>query len=258
MVDYLANLAIRAAERVGRGYYDDIKPGKQSTASLVETIQKSQSTPIITEVKFASPSAGKIRELEDPLRIAKDMLAGGACAISVLTDPEDFHGSLETLANLSQEVEVPLIMKDIIVSLAQLQAAAMAGARSVVLISELFTRRLTDVPLDRLVQEARRLGLEVLLEANTPAEFGNLQSHRPDLYGINNRNLSTFKLDLATTERVLEYNGHVDRPLVSESGIKNSADILRLKEGGVNAFLVGTSIMSSSDIEAKVRELVEA
>jgi indole-3-glycerol phosphate synthase len=258
MVDYLANLARRAAERVGRGYYSDIKLGKQSTASLVETIQKSQSTPIITEVKFASPSAGKIREREDPLRIAREMLMGGACAISVLTDPDDFHGSLETLATLSREVDVPLIMKDIVVSLAQLQAAAMAGARAVVLISELFTRRLTDESLDKLLEEARRLGLEVLLEANTPHEFGNLQRHRPDLFGINNRNLSTFKLDLSTTERVLASNGHLDRPIVSESGIKDSADVLRLRKTGVNAFLVGTSIMSSSDIEAKVRELVEA
>jgi indole-3-glycerol phosphate synthase len=149
-------------------------------------------------------------------------------------------------------------MKDIVVSSAQVRAAARAGARAVVLISELFSRRLTDEPLDRLVQEAGRLELEVLLEANSPDEFGKLSKHRPDLYGINNRDLSTFKLDLSTTERVLAMNGHTDRPIVSESGIEHPRDIVRLKEAGADAFLVGTSIMKSSDVESKVRELVNA
>ena len=185
-------------------------------------------------------------------------MRGGACAISVVTDPEDFQGNLDTLATLSQEVDAPLVMKDIVVSAVQVRAAARAGARAVVLISELFSRRLTDEPLDRLVQEAGRLELEVLLEANSPDEFGKLSKHRPDLYGINNRDLSTFKLDLSTTERVLAMNGHIDRPVVSESGIEHPRDIVRLKEAGADAFLVGTSIMKSSDVESKVRELVNA
>jgi indole-3-glycerol phosphate synthase len=258
LVDYIADLAVRAEKRVGRGYYDNVRLGKCSSSSLIETIQKLDRTPVITEIKFASPSAGKIREHEDPFRIAREMLRGGACAISVVTDPEDFQGNLDTLAILSQVVDAPLIMKDIVVSSAQVRAAARAGARAVVLISELFSRRLTDEPLDRLVQEAGRLELEVLLEANSPDEFGKLSKHRPDLYGINNRDLSTFKLDLSTTERVLAMNGHTDRPIVSESGIEHPRDIVRLKEAGADAFLVGTSIMKSSDVESKVRELVNA
>jgi indole-3-glycerol phosphate synthase len=258
LVDYIADLAVRAEKRVGRGYYDNVRLGKCSSSSLIETIQKLDRTPVITEIKFASPSAGKIREHEDPFRIAREMLRGGACAISVVTDPEDFQGNLDTLATLSQVVDAPLIMKDIVVSSAQVRAAARAGARAVVLISELFSRRLTDEPLDRLVQEAGRLELEVLLEANSPDEFGKLSKHRPDLYGINNRDLSTFKLDLSTTERVLAMNGHTDRPIVSESGIEHPRDIVRLKEAGADAFLVGTSIMKSSDVESKVRELVNA
>jgi indole-3-glycerol phosphate synthase len=258
LVDYVANLAVKAEARVRRGYYDNVQTGKRSSKSLVETIQKLDRTPLITEIKFASPSAGKIREHEDPFRIAREMLRGGACAISVVTDPEDFQGNLDTLANLSQVVDAPLVMKDIVVSAVQVRAAARAGARAVVLISELFSRRLTDEPLDRLVQEAGRLELEVLLEANSPDEFGKLSKHRPDLYGINNRDLSTFKLDLSTTERVLAMNGHTDRPVVSESGIEHPRDIVRLKEAGADAFLVGTSIMKSSDVESKVRELVNA
>ncbi len=233
MVDYVADLAAKAEARVGRGYYDNVQTGKRFSKGLVETIQKLESTPVITEIKFASPSAGKIREIEDPLQIAMEMLKGGACAISVVTDPDDFQGNLETLANLSRVVDAPLIMKDIIVSPVQVQAAARAGARAVVLISELFSRRLTDEPLDRLIREAGRLGIEVLLEANSP-------------------------LDLSTTERVLAMNGHLDRPVVSESGIDHPRDIVRLKKAGANAFLVGTSIMKALDVESKVRELVNA
>ena len=258
MVDYIAGLALKAGVRVGRGYYNNVQRGEHSSKGLAETIQKHEATPVITEVKFASPSAGKIREHGDPLRIAKAMLKGGACAISVLTDPDDFQGNLDTLATLSREVDVPLVMKDIIVSPIQIEAAARAGASTVVLISELFSRRLTEEPLDRLVREASRLGVEVLLEANSPEEFRRLPEHKPDLYGINNRNLSTFQLDLSTTERVLAINGNIDRPVVSESGIENPRDIVRLKNAGAEAFLVGTSIMRSSDVESKVRELDNA
>jgi len=258
MVDYIAGLALKAGARVERGYYDNVQTGKRSSKSLVETIQRLESTPVITEVKFASPSAGKIRDHGDPLRIARAMLKGGACAISVLTDPDDFQGNMDTLATLSREVDVALVMKDIIISPVQVQAAARAGASAVVLISELFSRGLTEEPLDRLVREAGRLGVEVLLEANSPEEFRKLPEHKPDLFGINNRNLSTFQLDLSTTERVLAMNGHVDRPVVSESGIESRRDIVRLKNAGAEAFLVGTSIMKSSDVESKVRELVNA
>lgn len=258
MVDYIAGLALKAGVRVGSGYYNDVRRGEHSSKGLAESIQGVEGTPVITEVKFASPSAGRIREHVDPLWIARAMLKGGACAISVLTDPEDFQGNMDTLAALSREVDVPLVMKDIIVSSVQIQAAARAGASAVVLIGELFSRGLAEGPLDRLVREASGFGLEVLLEANSPEEFRKLPEHKPDLYGINNRNLSTFQLDLSTTERVLAVNGHVDRPVVSESGIENPRDIVRLKNAGAEAFLVGTSIMMSPDVESKVRELVKA
>src|SRR6266481_9428139 len=112
MVDYIVGLALKARARVGRGYYDNVGRGGRSSKRLTETNQKIQGTPIITEVKFASPSAGKIREHGDPLRIAKAMLKGGACAISVLTDPDDFQCNLDMLTTLSSEVDVPVVMKD--------------------------------------------------------------------------------------------------------------------------------------------------
>ena len=258
MVDHLPELAAKARARVKRGYYDKVRTADTSRRNLVRAIQENRMTPVITEIKYASPSAGKIRESGNPLQIAKAMLSGGACAISVLTDPENFDGNLETLVNISQDTEAPTIMKDIIVSLRQLQAGRRAGASAVVLISEIFSRKLSNVGLDSMVLEANRLGLEVLLEANSADEFENLRNFRPDLYGINNRNLSTFQLDLSTTEKILAENADLDRPIVSESGIESPNDIRRLKAAGAGAFLVGTSIMKSSDIEGKVKELVNS
>ena len=258
LADHLAELAAKARARVKRGYYDTSGSVNASRRSLVKTIQENRKTPIITEIKYASPSAGKIREPGNPLLIAKAMLSGGACALSVLTDPENFDGNLDTLVTISKEVHVPTIMKDIVVSPKQLQAGRNAGASAVVLISEIFSRRLSNVGLDTMILEANRLGLEVLVEANSASEFDSLRRFRPDLYGINNRNLSTFQLDLSTTENILAENVDMDRPVVSESGIKSPRDIRRLKAAGADAFLVGTSIMKSSDMEGKVRKLVNA
>ena len=258
MIDHLPELAAKARDRVKRGYYDNVRTADNSPRNLVKAIQETRTTPVITEIKYASPSVGKIREFGNPLQIAKAMLSGGACAISVLTDPENFDGNLETLVTISQDTEVPTIMKDIVVSPKQLQAGKRAGASAVVLISEIFSRKLSNVGLDSMVLEANRLGLEVLLEANSTGEFENLRRFRPDLYGINNRNLSTFQLDLSTTEKILAENADLERPIVSESGIESPNDIRRLRAAGAGAFLVGTSIMKSSDIEGKVRELVYA
>jgi indole-3-glycerol phosphate synthase len=258
LTDHLSELAVKARARVKRGYYDKGKTIKRPVQSLVKSIKETSNIPIIAEVKYASPSAGKIRDSGGPDQIAKAMLVGGACGISVLTDPENFGGSLETLATISQSSDAPTIMKDIIVSPKQLVAAKQAGANAVVLISEIFSKKLSNVGLDTMILEASRLGLETLVEANSTFEFENIRRFRPDLYGINNRNLSTFEIDLSTTEKILAENLDIDRPVVSESGIESANDVRRLKAAGAGAFLVGTSIMRSPDIERKVSELANA
>ncbi len=259
MADYLPHLAAKARARVRRGYYDnhDETVGK-SSRSLVKTIQECKNTPIITEIKYSSPSAGKIRKFESPLKIAEAMLNGGACGISVLTDPEYFEGDIDVLAIISGKLDVPVIMKDIIVSPKQVLSAGRSGARGIVLISEIFSRGLATVSLGSIIHEASRLGLEVLAEANSVHEFMRLRRYKPNLYGINNRNLSTFQVDLSTTERILTENRNIDRPVISESGIKSPQDIRRLKAAGAHAFLIGTSIMRSLDIEQKVSKLVNS
>jgi indole-3-glycerol phosphate synthase len=258
--DHLPHLVASAKTRIDRGYYDIGETSfTHSVHSLSRALQKTEKTPVITEVKFSSPSIGKIRTIEDPVELAKQMVDGGACAISVLSDPDNFNGSLTTLAKVSANVNLPVLMKDIVVSPRQLQAAAHMGASAIVMISEIFSRGLAEVSLDVMIGEARRLGLETLLEANTSVEFGSMMKYSPDVYGINNRNLSTFHVDLSTTEKILSENGrNIDRPIVSESGIESVIDIQRLKRAGASAFLVGTSIMQSENIALKVRELVNA
>ncbi len=224
----------------------------------MSAIEKTRMTPIITEVKFASPSAGKIRERENPVSIAKAMLAGGACALSILTDPDNFQGGLDVLAQVAGNFDTPIVMKDILVSTAQLRAGAQAGADAVVLISEVFTRGLAETTPDGMMRYARNIGLEVLVEANSAKEFERIRKFDPDLYGVNNRDLSTFQLELSTTEKILSQVGSPDRLVVSESGIESASDIIRLKRAGAEAFLVGTSIMKSPNIERKVREFASA
>jgi len=258
MPDHLVELARLAKKRVSDGYYDTNVAVRRRHGSLVRAIETSRKTPVIAEIKYASPSSGKIRDFESPLRIAEEMLAGGACALSILTDPDAFQGGLKVLSEVAEKVDAPIVMKDIIVSPRQLRAAANSGADAIVLISELFSNELADLRINSMIDEARRLGLEVLAEANGTHEFQEMQIHKPDLFGINNRNLSTFQVDLDTTTRVLAGAKPMSRPVVAESGIETVADIERLKTVGVQAFLIGTCIMRSSNIEQKVRELVNS
>ena len=258
MPDHLAELSELARERVSAGYYDTATAIRRRRKSLIQAVRASRKTPIIAEIKYASPSSGKIRDYEPAVRIAKEMLTGGACALSIITDPVSFQGGLNILSEVAQSVIAPLIMKDIIVSPRQLRAAARFGADTVVLISELFTAGLTDVDIITMMQEARGLGLEVIVEANSPSEFEKMRAFQPDIYGINNRNLSSFQVDLDTTARILADAKPVSGPVVSESGIETVADIKRLKTAGAQAFLIGTCIMKCSNVEQKVRELVNS
>ncbi len=255
--DRLAELACSAWDRLDRRYYSTNGVPTPPHTRLAEVIEDCTRTPIISEVKFQSPSAGRIREQSKVLDIAESMVAGGACALSILTDPDNFGGSLAFLSEASV-LDVPLVMKDIIVSPEQLKAASRMGASAVVLISEIFTRGFAPLDLDDMLLECRKLGLEALVEANDSEEFGKIRKSEPDLYGINNRNLSTFQVDISTTGRILAEHSKIGRPVVSESGIKSAEDVRRLKAMGASAFLVGTSIMKSENVEAKVKELVNA
>jgi len=149
-------------------------------------------------------------------------------------------------------------MKDIILSPIQVQVASKMGANAVLLIKALFDRGYSEKTVDEMIVGAHMLGLEVLLETHTEAEFRSAISTGADLIGINNRNLATLKVDLNTTKNILLKNSSNGKLVVAESGINTLLDLRFLREAGAQAFLIGSAIMSNGDIEEKVREFVTA
>ena len=258
MSDFLDVLARDAKETIDSGYYETLKPTERVRISLRKAILESKATPVITEIKAASPSAGVIRKNVKASMIAKAMAKGGATAISVLTEPKHFNGSLEALAEAREAVKLPILMKDIILSPIQIEAAPKIGANAVLLIKALFDRGYGERCLDEMIAGAHLLGLEVLLETHTESEFRSAIKTGADLIGINNRNLETLKVNLNVTKQILAEINPKGKVVVSESGINTPADIRFLRESGACAFLIGSAIMSTDNIEEKVKEFVNA
>ncbi len=219
---------------------------------------KTGSIALIAEVKKASPSAGVICPDFDPRRIAREYETAGANCLSVLTDEKFFQGSLEYLRQIRQVVKLPLLRKDFIIDERQILESIQWGADAILLIVAI----LNDAQLGHLHSLAKEAGLAVLVEVHNESELDRAMVVQPELLGINNRDLTTFKVDLATTERLSERLGSLSpgsgdsRLLVSESGIHTRADVQRLANCGAKAVLVGESLMKQGDIGSKVRELI--
>lgn len=258
MSDYFDVLARVAQVTIDSEYYESAKPSDGMHFSLRKAILECKVVPVIGEIKAASPSAGLIRENVNPSEVAKAMQMGGAVGLSVLTEPNQFNGSLEALAAARENVNLPILMKDIILSSVQVYAAAKMGANAVLLIKTLFDRGYCEKSLDEMIAGAQMLSLEVLLETHTELEFQSAVKTKADLIGINNRNLGTLKVDLNVTKRILAKNDSNGKLVVSESGIRTAADIRFLRGSGARAFLIGSAIMSSDDVEQKVKEFVNA
>ncbi len=197
---------------------------------------------IIAEVKQASPSAGIIDPNFDPLKQARMYLDGGATCMSILTDEKYFKGSLGDLGKISPISPIPLLRKDFIRHEIQIFEAIISGADAILLI----VAALDDATLKHLYQTAKDYQLDVLVEVHDLPEMERALDLGADLIGINNRNLKTFKTDIATTELLADEAGD-DIVLVSESGIKTSADCLRVLEAGANAILVGETLMRANN-----------
>jgi indole-3-glycerol phosphate synthase len=206
---------------------------------------------LIAEVKKASPSAGSIVEDFDPVAIAREYEAAGANAVSVLSDERFFQGSLSYVARVRESIALPVLRKDFILHEAQIWEASCAGADAVLLI----VAALEQERLAALYEAAHMAMLEVLVEVHTLGEMERALDLGARIIGINNRDLTTFEVDLATTERISEEVPE-EVLLVSESGIRTGEDTRRLIECGANAILVGESLMRSDDKTALVRELV--
>ncbi len=206
---------------------------------------------LIAEVKKASPSKGIIRADFDPVAIAKTYEQAGATCLSVLTDESYFQGSLAYLTAIRAAVDLPLLRKDFILDTYQLLEARVAGADAVLLIAEC----LDDCNLRKLHYEAVELGLTPLVELYEPANLSRVLAAGATLIGVNNRDLRTFEVDLHHTIR-LKSQIPDDCLLVGESGIATNADVQLLASAGVDAILVGESLMRQSDIAAAVRALL--
>lgn len=213
---------------------------------------------LIAEVKKASPSAGVIRADFDPVRIAKEYEAAGASCLSVLTDEKFFQGSLSYLREIRAAVSLPLLRKDFIIDPRQILEAVEWGADAILLIAAI----LDDAQLEKFHSLATRGGLAVLVEVHDEIELDRVLKINPALVGVNNRDLKSFKVDLATTERLsarlnAQRASMADRPLlVAESGIHTRVDVDRLQGCGAGAILVGESLMRKADIKNAVRLLL--
>jgi indole-3-glycerol phosphate synthase len=206
---------------------------------------------IIAEVKKASPSKGVMRADFDAVRIATGYAENGAAAISVLTEERYFQGHLADLAAIRQAVSVPLLRKDFLFDPYQLYEARAFGADAVLLIVAI----LPDALLQELLWLAEELNLSALVEIHDRAELERAVRSGARLLGINNRDLRTFRITLATTEALLPAVPP-DALVVAESGIETVADIERLERLGVSAFLIGEALMRAADPGARLSELL--
>lgn len=215
-----------------------------------EQALRSPGMSIICEVKRASPSKGII-DFEFPyLEIAGDYQKAGAAAISCLTEPYYFLGDDRYLEEIAQVVRIPVLRKDFTVDAYMIYEAKLLGASAVLLICAI----LDDSELREYTALARGLGLSALIEAHTEEEVLRAIKCQPAVIGVNNRDLKTFQVDISTSIR-LRSMVPFDYLYISESGIRNAADILALEEAGVNGVLVGETLMRSPDKKQTMEQL---
>ena len=208
---------------------------------------------LMAEVKFASPSAGRIREYSDPIELARTYKENGASAISYLTDSRFFGGDVRKLPFVKHAVSLPVLRKDFIIDQIQITESLIYGADAILLIARILSRQ----RLKGLLDMAKDLGMHALVEIHDEKDLDKALDCEAKIIGINNRDLNSFEVDLATTFALARMvPGQCT--LVSESGIMSGEDVRKLMQYGVNCVLVGTAIMRAEDVGEKVREFVSA
>lgn len=222
------------------------------TRGFARSLVQNRTRPaLIAEIKKASPSKGLIRADFDPAALARAYAAGGASCISVLTDEPSFQGSEACLIAARTAVTLPVLRKDFMIDPWQIAESRAIGTDAILIIMA----AVDDALARDLLSEAKRFGVDALVETHDEAELERALRLDAMLLGVNNRSLSTFVTDLAVTER-LAPRVPSERLLVSESGINTRADIERLQRAGARAFLVGESLVRQPDVEAATRALL--
>ncbi len=208
---------------------------------------------VIAEIKKASPSEGVIDENADISDIAKQYERGGAGVISVLTDKKFFHGDINFLPQVKKLISLPILRKDFIIDEYQIYESRAYGADAVLLIVAILTTK----KLEKFIDLAHKLGMECLVEVHNKKELEKISKLKDKIkvVGVNNRNLNTLKTDLSVIESLIDKIPK-DKIVISESGVKNREDVLRLKNLGVNGILTGTSLMRSEDKKEAIKNLL--
>ena len=220
-------------------------------SSFKKNIARPHHINLIAEIKKASPSKGILRGDFNPIKIGVTYQANGASAISILTDERFFEGRLEYIKKVKDNVSLPILRKDFIIDEYQIYESVAAGADAILLIAEL----LSSNEMTKLYNLASSLGLDVLMEVHKEEDVEKALATGCSIIGINNRDLHTFKVDLAVTQKLIRIIPQ-NKVRVSESGIRTYEDVMFLKSLGVNAVLIGEAFMEAGDIAAKMREIL--
>lgn len=249
MSDFLATIVARTRERIR--HLPDARPAVARAPFAFSKALRSDHIKVIAEIKAASPSAGPIAEEPDVEEIARDYARGGAAAISIVTEPEFFHGSHEWIARAASASGLPVVMKDFIIDERQLLCGISAGANAILLLASLLDAKQIRESIALLDQ----YGCDALVEVHDEKELERAIGGGARVIGVNNRNLRDFRVDLATAES-LGARMPADVIRVAESGIKTRQDVDRLRTAGFHAFLVGESLLRQNDRAAAVQALI--
>ena len=226
---------------------------RQPHRDFKAAISRPQKISLIAEIKFASPSAGLIRQKTDPISIGRIYEDAGAAAISLLTDQRFFHGDLKHLPRLKTAISLPILRKDFIIDEVQIREAFFYGADAVLLIARILSQQ----QLTEYIDLCRELGMAPLTEVHSKNDLEKAVASGAEIIGINNRDLDSFKVDIQTTFNLAPLIPS-NCILVSESGITAKGDIRALQTTGIQAVLVGSALMRSKDPAKKTKEIVIA